>query len=43
MNLEGKIKISPEISQKFREILREDTLFLKQLNLIDYSLLVVRV
>ena len=43
MNFEGKIKIREEMTSELRAIIRKDSIFLKELNLIDYSLLVVRV
>lgn len=43
LKLEGKIHISRDKIRNFRSVLRKDTLFLKNLNLIDYSLLIIRV
>lgn len=41
--LEGKLRIDPYLIKEFRNIVRKDSSFLKSLNLIDYSLLVVRI
>ena len=41
--LEGKLRIDPQLIKEFRNIIRKDSSFLKSLNLIDYSLLVVRI
>lgn len=41
--LEGKLHIAPETAQRMRDQLQTDTEFLKGLNIIDYSLLVLRV
>ena len=43
MKEEGRINVSDEHKLKLREIITKDTIFLKNLNLIDYSLLVVKV
>ncbi len=40
---ENKLKISPQISTELRNAIQKDAVFLKQMNLIDYSLLVVRI
>ena len=43
MKEEGKIHVSDEDKLRLREIIMKDTIFLKNLNLLDYSLLVVLV
>ena len=43
MKEEGQIHISNDRKLILREIIEKDTLFLRHLNLLDYSLLVVRV
>jgi len=43
MKEEGRIHISDENKLKLLETINKDTLFLKNLNLIDYSLLVIKV
>lgn len=43
LNLEYKIKIKNEKSKELAEALKKDSVFLRNLNLLDYSLLVVRV
>ena len=40
---EGRLHIDNHKKLKLREIIMKDTNFLKSLNLLDYSLLVVRV
>lgn len=43
LNYEVKLNVDQDSSKKLRQCLQKDTTFLKNLNLIDYSLLVVRV
>ena len=43
LKLEGKIHIPREKIKTLRNIVRKDTLFLKNFNLIDYSLLLIKV
>ena len=41
--LEQTIKIDHESRDNLREVIEQDTAFLKNLNIVDYSLLVVKV
>ena len=41
--LEQTLKIEHELRERFREVVQEDSNFLKNLNIVDYSLLVVKV
>lgn len=43
MKMEKRLYIRNELKAYLREIIERDTLFLKNLNLIDYSLLIVKV
>jgi len=43
MKMETKLHIKNQAKSRLRDIIAQDTIFLKNLNLIDYSLLVVKV
>lgn len=43
MKEEGKLFINNQKKKNFQEAVLKDTIFLKNLNIIDYSLLVIRV
>ena len=43
MKMEKRLYIKNHMKANLREIIENDTLFLKNLNLIDYSLLVTKV
>lgn len=43
MKMEKRLYIKNELKAELKDIIEKDTLFLKSLNLIDYSLLIVKV
>lgn len=43
MKMEKRLYIKNQMKARLREIIEKDTLFLKNLNLIDYSLLIIKV
>jgi hypothetical protein len=43
MKMEKRIYVRNDLKADLRDIIEKDTLFLKNLNLIDYSLLIVKV
>lgn len=43
MKMEGKLSINNDTKVNLREIMEKDSIFLRNLNLIDYSFLVVKV
>ena len=43
MKMEGQLYVNNEYKIKIREIMSKDTMFLTNLNLIDYSFLIIKV
>lgn len=43
INYEKNLKITNKFSQELRQTLAKDSMFLRSLNLLDYSLLIVKV